>query len=54
MVTHDPFAASYCHKVVFIKDGLINREITKKDDKRSFSKVILDCLAETMGENNEL
>ncbi|HZK71344.1 MAG TPA: ABC transporter ATP-binding protein [Clostridia bacterium] len=54
VVTHDPFAASYCHKVVFIKDGLINREITKKDDKRSFSKVILDCLAETMGENNEL
>jgi len=50
VVTHDPFAASYCHKVVFIKDGLINREITKKDDRRSFSKVILDCLAETMGE----
>jgi len=54
VVTHDPFAATYCHKVVFIKDGLINREITKKDDRRSFSKVILDCLAETMGENNEL
>jgi len=50
VVTHDPFAASYCHKVVFIKDGLINREIIRKDDKRSFSKVILDCLAETMGE----
>jgi len=54
VVTHDPFAASYCHKVVFIKDGQIDREITKTGDKRGFSKVILDCLAEMMGENDEL
>lgn len=42
VVTHDPFAASYCNKVVFIKDGLIDREITKKGDNRAFSKLILD------------
>ena len=54
VVTHDPLAASYCNKVVFIKDGLINMEITKKDDKRGFSKYILDCFAEIIGENDEL
>jgi len=54
VVTHDPSAASYCNKVVFIKDGIIDREITKTGDNRAFSKVILDCLAEMIGDNDEL
>lgn len=54
VVTHDPFAASYCNKVVFIKDGLINMEITKKDNKKGFSVHILDCFAEIVGEKDEL
>jgi len=54
VVTHDPFAASYCNKVVFIKDGLINKEITKKDDKKGFSNYILDSFAEMIGEEDGL
>lgn len=54
IVTHDPFAASYCNKVIFIKDGLINKEISKKDNRKGFSNYILDCLADTIGENNDI
>jgi putative ABC transport system ATP-binding protein len=53
-VTHDPFAASYCNRVVFIKDGVINTEITKKDTRKEFFNQILDCLAVLGGESNEL
>lgn len=30
MVTHDPFAASFCNRIIFIKDGTIEMEIVKK------------------------
>ncbi|CAG7840766.1 MULTISPECIES: ABC transporter ATP-binding protein [Clostridium] len=30
VVTHDPFTASYCNRIVFIEDGIISSEITKK------------------------
>ncbi len=29
MVTHDPLAASYCNRILFIKDGVIYNEIYK-------------------------
>ncbi len=35
MVTHDPLAASYCKRIVFIKDGeLIDEIIQKRQPKR--------------------
>jgi putative ABC transport system ATP-binding protein len=45
MVTHDPFAASYCKKIIFIKDGSISFEIVRKGDRKEFFDRILDCLA---------
>jgi len=45
MVTHDPFAASYCRKIIFIKDGSISFEIVRKGDRKEFFDRILDCLA---------
>ena len=27
MVTHDPFSASYSNRVLFLKDGKINKEL---------------------------
>lgn len=32
MVTHDPFSASYCRRILFIKDGVIHQEL-KRDGK---------------------
>jgi len=34
MVTHDPVAASYCHRVVFIKDGQIFTQLNKGEQNR--------------------
>lgn len=46
MVTHDSFAASYCSRVIFIKDGKFFTELVKgnKSRKEFFSK-ILDVLS---------
>lgn len=45
MVTHDPFAASFCKKIIFIKDGKINMEIVRKGERKEFFDRILDCQA---------
>ncbi|MEH7356942.1 ABC transporter ATP-binding protein [Neobacillus drentensis] len=34
MVTHDPYAASFCSRVLFIKDGSLYTEIRKGDQSR--------------------
>ena len=45
MVTHDVFAASYCKRVLFIKDGKIFTEIVKGSvTRKDFFKKILDVL----------
>ena len=45
MVTHDAFAASYCRRIIFLKDGAMNMEIVKKGTRTEFFDQILDCLA---------
>lgn len=54
MVTHDPFAASFCKRIIFIKDGSINMEIVRKDGRKQFFDNILDCLAVLGGEKSDL
>lgn len=45
MVTHDSFSASFCNRVIFIKDGRIFNEILKGDKTRKeFFNEILDVL----------
>lgn len=34
MVTHDPVAASYCSRILFLKDGKIFHELCRDDDSR--------------------
>ena len=46
MVTHDPLSASYCGKILFLKDGKIFNRIEKGDkSRREFYNEILDVLA---------
>lgn len=54
MVTHDAFAASYCKRVLFIKDGLIFKEIIKNGSRKEFFKEILDVLSLIGGGDNDL
>ncbi|WP_147532999.1 ABC transporter ATP-binding protein [Bacillus marasmi] len=49
MVTHDAFAASYCQRVIFIKDGKLFTELIKGESSRKqFFNRVLDVLA-TLG-----
>lgn len=45
MVTHDPVAASYCNRILFIKDGVIYNEIYKGDSRNQFYAEIMDVLS---------
>jgi ABC-type antimicrobial peptide transport system, ATPase component len=54
IVTHDAFAACYCNRVIFIKDGLVHSEILKKDTRKKFFDDILEALSVIGGENNDL
>ncbi|NEZ76741.1 ABC transporter ATP-binding protein [Clostridium botulinum] len=51
MVTHDPLAASYCNRILFIKDGAIYNEIYKGDTRQQFYQEIIDLLALVGGGN---
>lgn len=48
MVTHDAFAASYCSRIIFIKDGLLDCEIERNGSRKEFFSEILKTLS-TMG-----
>lgn len=46
MVTHDPSAASYCKRILFIKDGCITAELERDTlSQRDFYKNILDKIS---------
>ncbi|MEG3032461.1 MAG: ATP-binding cassette domain-containing protein, partial [Enterococcus sp.] len=47
LVTHDPFSASYCQRILFIKDGVIHQELKRDEQTREeFYREILALLAE--------
>jgi ABC-type lipoprotein export system ATPase subunit len=51
MVTHDPFAASYCRRILFIRDGSIHSELRREGSKTSFFEDILGTLRVQGGAN---
>lgn len=55
MVTHDPLSASYCSKILFLKDGKIFNKIEKGEKKRNdFYNEILDVLALLGGDTRDV
>lgn len=51
MVTHDAFSASYCSRILFLKDGQIFHELVKgKQPRKQFLNEILDVLSLTGGD----
>lgn len=54
MVTHDPFAASYCRRIVFIKDGKLFSEIRRGTNRQAFFQQILDALSVLGGNFDDL
>ncbi|HDR8072535.1 TPA: ABC transporter ATP-binding protein [Bacillus cereus] len=52
LVTHDPLAASYCDRVVFIKDGTFYNEIYRGDNPSLFFQKIINVLTLLGGNQN--
>lgn len=50
MVTHDVFAASYCQKIMFIRDGEIYNELYAGDNKKEFFDSIIEIMSVIGGE----
>ncbi|WP_316250661.1 ABC transporter ATP-binding protein [Bacillus toyonensis] len=53
LVTHDAMAASYCDRIVFIKDGQLYNEIYCGDNRKVFYQKILEVLALLGGNAND-
>ena len=54
MVTHDAFAASYCKRIIFIKDGLMFTELVRGGSRKEFFQKILDVLKSLGGGLTEI
>lgn len=54
MVTHDPAAASFCDRVIFIKDGRFYNEIYQGKSRQAFFQKIIDMLSLLGGEHHDL
>lgn len=50
MVTHDVFAASYCEKIMFIRDGEIYNELYAGNNKKEFFDSIIEVMSVIGGE----
>jgi len=54
LVTHDAQAASYCNRVVFIRDGKFFSEIHRGENRQAFFQKIIDTLSLLGGDAHDL
>lgn len=54
LVTHDTYAASFCSRAVFLKDGEFAAEIRKTGSRREFLDAITQMLALTGGDPDDM
>ena len=55
MVTHDAFTASWCHRILFIKDGNLYQELRREDgDRRAFFDRILRVVSQLGGDGADV
>jgi putative ABC transport system ATP-binding protein len=50
MVTHDIFAASYCHRILFIRDGEIYNQMSAHESRKDFFDAIINVMSMIGGE----
>lgn len=53
LVTHDPQAASYCDRIIFIRDGKFYSEIHQGDNRKAFFQKIIDTLSFLGGDDHD-
>lgn len=50
MVTHDSFSASFCDRVILLKDGLIYRQLDNTGTRSAFHNRLLESIKEMSGD----
>ena len=50
MVTHDSFAASFCDRVILLKDGIVYNTLEKKENRSQFQDRLLTAIKEMSGD----
>lgn len=53
MVTHDSYVASFCDRVIVLKDGQIYREVVKEGGRKEFMDELLETIREVGGDQND-
>ena len=53
MVTHDSFAASFCDRVIVLKDGQVYGELSRSGSRRAFMDKLLDTIRTLGGDTDE-
>ena len=53
MVTHDSYAASFCYRVVVLKDGCFYTELSRTGSRRDFMDELLNTLRELGGGSDD-
>lgn len=53
MVTHDSFAASFCDRVIVLKDGQVYGELMRDGSRRSFMDELLDTVRTLGGDGDD-
>ncbi len=53
MVTHDSFSASFCDRVILVRDGVIYKELKRVGGQSSFQGYLLDMIKEMSGGEEE-
>lgn len=55
MVTHDAFAASWCRRILFLRDGVLYRELERGElNRRVFFREILSVVSELGGDGSDV
>ncbi len=53
MVTHDSFAASFCDRVIVLKDGQVYGELTRSGGRRAFMDELLNTIRTLGGDSDD-
>ena len=53
MVTHDSFAASFCDRVIVLKDGQVYGELMRSGTRREFMDELLDTIRTLGGDSDD-
>lgn len=54
LVTHDPQAASYCDRVIFIRDGKLYSEVHRGENRQAFFQKLIDTLSLLGGDGHDV